>query len=168
MVRAISTPDFLYLALMSTGMPRPSSSTRHPPSARSVTSIRVAWPAMASSTELSTISQTRWWSPFRPVDPMYMPGRLRTASRPSRTWRSLAPYESVVCATPRLSGGVQGSANHQRDEEKVLVSGLIRDATSVPARCDNPRSNRLDAHLDPRHLPGAERGLQPGQQIGLQ
>ncbi len=35
---------------------------------------------------LSTISQTRWCRPRSPVEPMYMPGRLRTASRPSRTW----------------------------------------------------------------------------------
>ena len=31
---------------------------------------------MASSTELSTTSQTRWWRPVGPVDPMYMPGPL--------------------------------------------------------------------------------------------
>ena len=40
-------------------------------------------PAIASSTELSTTSQMRWCSPLGPVDPMYMPGRFRTASRPS-------------------------------------------------------------------------------------
>src|SRR3954468_20249644 len=33
-----------------------------------------------------------WCSPRGPVDPMYMPGRLRTASRPSSTVMSLAPY----------------------------------------------------------------------------
>ncbi len=27
-----------------------------------------------------------------PVDPMYIPGRLRTGSRPSRTWMSSAEY----------------------------------------------------------------------------
>ena len=41
-------------------------------------------PAMASSTELSTTSQTRWCSPLGPVEPMYMPGRFRTGSSPSR------------------------------------------------------------------------------------
>ena len=40
--------------------------------------MRVQWPAMASSTELSTTSQTRWCRPAGPVEPMYMPGRLRT------------------------------------------------------------------------------------------
>ncbi len=47
---------FLYSAWLSTGMPRPLSVTRQPPSASSVTSMRVATPAMASSTELSTTS----------------------------------------------------------------------------------------------------------------
>ena len=46
----------------------------------------VAWPAIASSIELSTTSQTRWCRPRSSVEPMYMPGRFRTASRPSRTW----------------------------------------------------------------------------------
>ena len=50
-------------------------------------------PAMASSTELSTTSHTQWCRPEGPVEPMYMPGRLRTGSRPSRTCMSLAPYE---------------------------------------------------------------------------
>ena len=52
---------------------------------------RVQWPAIASSTALSTISQMQWWSPAGPVDPMYIPGRLRTGSSPSRTVMSLAP-----------------------------------------------------------------------------
>src|SRR5690242_3416354 len=34
----------------------------------------------------------RWCRPRSPVDPMYMPGRLRTASRPSRTWIAEASY----------------------------------------------------------------------------
>lgn len=33
----------------------------------------------------SATSYTRWCRPRGPVEPMYMPGRLRTASRPSRT-----------------------------------------------------------------------------------
>ena len=71
---------------VSVGIPRPLSSTRTPPSARSVSTIRSQWPASDSSTALSTISQIRWCRPRTPVEPMYMPGRLRTASRPSRTW----------------------------------------------------------------------------------
>ena len=70
---------------MSTGMPRPLSSTRTPPSASRVTRTVSQCPASASSTELSTTSHTMWCRPRSPVEPMYMPGRLRTASRPSRT-----------------------------------------------------------------------------------
>ena len=61
-----STPLNFCWGLMSVGMPRPSSTTWHPPSSRRVTSIRVQSPAMASSTELSTTSHTRWWRPFGP------------------------------------------------------------------------------------------------------
>ena len=70
---------------ISTGMPRPLSWTVTDPSRSSVTSTRVAKPAMASSMELSTISQSMWCSPRAPVEPMYMPGRMRTASSPSST-----------------------------------------------------------------------------------
>ena len=46
---------------------------------------------MASSTELSTTSHTRWCKPVGPVDPMYMLGRSRTASKPSRTVDGVSP-----------------------------------------------------------------------------
>ena len=67
-------------------MPRPSSTTSTLPSAWSVTSIRVATLAIASSMLLSTTSQTSWCRPRSSVEPMYMLGRLRTALRPSSTW----------------------------------------------------------------------------------
>ena len=70
---------------ISTGMPRPLSSTVTDPSRPSVTSTRVAKPAMASSMPLSTISHSMWCSPRDPVEPMYMPGRILTASSPSST-----------------------------------------------------------------------------------
>src|SRR5664280_1293470 len=99
-VRTISAADFpLCLGIGPVGMPRPLSLTLTPPSARRVTLMRVQNPAMASSTELSTTSQTRWWSPVGPVDPMYIPGRFRTGSRPSRTVMSPASY--VVSPTFR-------------------------------------------------------------------
>ena len=56
------------------------------PSRFSVTSMLSQKPASASSMALSTISYTRWCSPRSSVEPMYMPGRRRTASRPSSTW----------------------------------------------------------------------------------
>ena len=53
--------------------------------------MRLACPSSASSTELSMISHRQCMSPRESVDPMYMPGRLRTASSPSRTerWRAV-------------------------------------------------------------------------------
>src|SRR4029077_12865573 len=54
-----------------TGTPRPSSTTSALPSVLIVTVMRWAWPAMASSIELSTTSQTRWWRPRTSVEPMY-------------------------------------------------------------------------------------------------
>src|SRR6476661_2523610 len=47
---------------------------------------------MASSTELSTTSHTRWCKPISPVEPMYIAGRSRTASRPPRTLMDFASY----------------------------------------------------------------------------
>ena len=53
----------------------------------------VAKPASASSTALSTTSNTMWCSPVpSEVSPMYIPGRLRTASRPFRTLIASEPY----------------------------------------------------------------------------
>ena len=86
-VSTISAADRpLYCGWSSTGIPRPLSATRHPPSASNVMSTRVQYPAIASSTALSTTSQIRWCKPLGLVDPMYIPGRLRTGSRPSSTW----------------------------------------------------------------------------------
>src|SRR5687768_8027194 len=38
----------------------------------------------------------RWWRPLGPVEPMYIPGRLRTGSSPFRTVRSFAVYDPDV------------------------------------------------------------------------
>src|SRR4029453_12547085 len=45
-------------------------------------------------------------APGGPGEPMYMPGRLRTGSRPSRTCMSLAPYEVLPCGKARPFGEV--------------------------------------------------------------
>jgi len=40
-----------------------------------------------------------WWRPEpSSVSPIYMPGRLRTASRPLRTWIDSAPYSFLDAA----------------------------------------------------------------------
>src|SRR5882762_9349511 len=85
---------------MSTGMPRPLSTTVTESSACTVTLISSAWPAMASSTELSTTSQTRWCKPISPVEPIYIAGRRRTASRPPRTLIDFASYLWPPCGVP--------------------------------------------------------------------
>src|SRR6266849_3325655 len=82
---------------MSTGMPRPLSTTVTDSSACTVTLISSAKPAIASSTELSTTSQTRWCKPISPVEPMYIAGRRRTASRPPRTLIDFASYLWPPC-----------------------------------------------------------------------
>ncbi len=89
MTSAAETPSSLW---MSTGMPRPLSETVQEPSALRVTVTRSAWPASASSMALSTTSYTMWWRPEpSSVSPIYMPGRLRTASRPFSTRMDSAP-----------------------------------------------------------------------------
>ena len=74
----------------STGMPRPLSRTVTEKSAWSSSSMRLAWPATASSMALSSTSATRWCSARSSVPPMYIPGRLRTGSSPSSTSIELA------------------------------------------------------------------------------
>ncbi len=73
-------------------MPRPLSLTVTLPSPCSSTSMRLACPATASSMALSRTSDTRWCRARSSVPPMYMPGRRRTGSSPSRTSMSLAEY----------------------------------------------------------------------------
>ena len=83
---------------------RPSCAGCHRPGCG--TSMCVAWPAIASSMELSTTSHTRWWRPRTSVEPMYMPGRRRTASRPSRTWMESAPYAAALARCRRAVGAL--------------------------------------------------------------
>ena len=78
------------------GMPRPLSSTETELSGWITISIALQWPPRASSIELSTTSKTILCRPEPSlVSPMYMPGRLRTASRPSSTEMESALYSST-------------------------------------------------------------------------
>ena len=70
---------------MSTGIPRPLSSTVAEPSFSSVTIISEQYPAKCSSTELSTISYIKWFNPLVPTLPIYIPGLFLTGSSPSST-----------------------------------------------------------------------------------
>src|SRR5262249_17745980 len=57
-VSTTSTAGRFSTGCLSTGMPRPLSTTRTPPSASRVTTMVSQYPASASSTALSTTSQT--------------------------------------------------------------------------------------------------------------
>src|SRR3989442_4577797 len=84
-------------SLIPVGMPRRLSGTDMD---WSVGRVRMTWPkkpASASSTELSTTSKTMWCKPVpSEVSPIYMPGRLRTASRPFRTLMASEPYSLAL------------------------------------------------------------------------
>jgi len=85
-VRITSAAERPSSSWISTGIPRPLSVTVTDWSSWMVTVTSVQWPASASSIELSTTSNTMWWRPVpSSVSPMYIPGRLRTASRPFKT-----------------------------------------------------------------------------------
>src|SRR3989344_885326 len=93
MVITVSSADFFVCLWTSIGIPRPSSVTRTRWFGKSVTKIFLAYPAIASSMELSTTSQIKWCRPSAPVEPIYIPGRFRTGSKPSNTKISLAVYD---------------------------------------------------------------------------
>ena len=89
MTSAADTPSSVWIPV---GMPRPLSSTVTEPSGLSWIRMRSQWPASDSSIALSLTSNTMWWSPEpSSVSPIYIPGRLRTASRPLRTLIESAP-----------------------------------------------------------------------------
>ena len=85
LVKTTSTPLRPVFGSMSTGMPRPCRAPRRCRPGAGPPRCPTPWPASASSTELSMISHRQCMSPRESVEPMYMPGRLRTASSPSST-----------------------------------------------------------------------------------
>src|SRR3989344_4808778 len=111
-VMTVSSVETFVFGWMSTGMPRPSSATRTRFSGRSAISMSFANPPIASSRELSKTSQTRWWSPAELVVPMYIPGRRRTAPKPSSTVIELASYLPTIAfppeADPPLAEATEG------------------------------------------------------------
>src|SRR3954466_712008 len=127
-------------SLTPVGMPRPLSSTEMELSVCTVTTISSQKPASASSTELSTTSNTMWCRPVpSEVSPIYMPGRLRTASRPFRTLIASEPYSPAPGCCLSLS------------------------ATLDPHRHDHVLEALLAAVADERAGGGvAEGALQPG------
>ncbi len=55
------------------------------------------------------ISHRQCMSPRESVEPMYMPGRLRTASSPSRTWRWWAVYSDADLVVAAFFAAVVGT-----------------------------------------------------------
>src|SRR5262249_52061757 len=104
--------------------------------------MRVAKPANASSTELSTTSYTRWCRPISPVDPMYIAGRRRTASRPSSTLMLLESYTSPApvftsfaifpCCAGFHACAQCFSNSHRHDDIPVLVRHSVACRTHFP------------------------------------
>ena len=90
MVITVSTPDLPVAFTMSTGIPLPLSLTVTDLSEFNITCTVSQCPAIASSTELSTISCIRCCKPSGPVVPIYIPGLFLTASSPSSTVISFA------------------------------------------------------------------------------
>src|SRR5437899_12786558 len=115
---------------------------------------------------------------------MYMPGRLRTASRPSRTVMSLAPYDSAPSRL--LMRG--GSCRHTpTGAEKLLVRGKIgrgrttakwgrrspnHDDESLPAGSDNQRWSAGSSGPKPEanalHLRASRQGFESSAQLGFE
>src|SRR5699024_9819575 len=92
LVNTTSTPVRPVRGSVPTGLPRPPSRTAAEPSSCTTICISVNTPARASSTGLSVISDRQCMSARVSVAPSYMPGRLRTASRPSSTNKLRASY----------------------------------------------------------------------------
>src|SRR5262249_10712664 len=78
----------------------------------------------------------RWWRPREPVDPMYMPGRRRTGSRPSRTVMSFAVYAASAIKKALQFPGLRASSS---------VSD--RTAGAVTCKARRGRSLHLFAQL---------------------
>src|SRR5688572_9133753 len=104
---------------MPVGMPRPLSRTETELSVCTVTTISSQKPASASSTALSTTSNTMWCRPVpSEVSPMYIPGRLRTASRPFRT---------LIASDPYSFSASLNSDPHRHDDVLEVLLGRIGD-----------------------------------------
>src|ERR1700730_12541885 len=146
---------------MSTGMPRPLSTTVTLLSSCTVTLISSQKPAIASSTELSTTSQTRWCRPSSPVEPMYIAGRLRTASIPPRTLIEVAsylwPFGGSFSAITFASPQIRTNQNHAEQKERPTKVKCLRSEDLSYIKQNKLRENceLLGKAVGgrPRHLP---------------
>ena len=118
------------------------------PSAWIVTTILSANPAMASSIALSTTSLTRWCRPRELVVPMYMPGRLRTGSSPSRTWMLLESYVAVRFLVLPLPTGLRSTVLDVRRNLRHAEPHHCRSGSARGEVARTPSSYRRRATLD--------------------
>src|SRR5579862_6580383 len=123
---------------------------------------------MASSTELSTTSQTKWCKPCSVVEPIYMAGRLRTASRSPRTlievasyrWPAALPvtvsFSAIFCASPDYRGreGWRRTAAQNAPFERLASPcGSSKNGRTRRALCSIPSGFRsLEGGRGEEHL----------------
>src|SRR5262249_22090442 len=142
-------------------MPRPLSMTViASPFLCRVTVMESAWPLRYSSTELSTISQTRWCRPLESVEPMYMLGRLRTGSRPSRTVMEDSAVYRLGAVAEDISG--QPRVDFQQRYCRVRFKSRRRLRIQPPAAGRPVDHVHNSDHVVPRHrppVPGIGRGV---------
>lgn len=120
------------------GMPGPSSATRTAPSATRVTPTEPVRPVSASSTARAVTSKTSWCSPRAPVEPMYIPGLIRTASAPSSTRMRLASYviASSLTRSPRWCPADGPSLGESK--EKARSGPVCRGCGGAGGRLPEP------------------------------
>src|SRR4051812_9219121 len=114
---------------------------------------------MYSSTALSRISQTRWWSPLLSTPPMYMAGRLRTGSSPSRTWMSSVRYAADRVAVSALIGVSTSESKPCLGQGSLFVA--LPDDPPVRGVDDVMRSAALELWVGEVVIDVPPVGLQP-------
>ena len=142
--------------------------------------MRLAWPAIASSTELSTTSHTRWWRPLdagaADVHARGASGRGRAPRGPACSWprrtRSLASTSSSVPGgRPAPSApGWTGALDRSSERRKPWSEPRITALEVYQPGCDNPTIARPvprlplgpDAEVERGHTTGPEEGLAAG------
>mmetsp|Transcript_1233 Transcript_1233/g.4074 ORF Transcript_1233/g.4074 Transcript_1233/m.4074 type:complete len:250 (+) Transcript_1233:1539-2288(+) len=147
-VRTVSRDETPVAGCTSVGIPRPSSSTETNPDASTQTVMQLACPACTSSTPLSKTSQTKWCKPFEDVLPMYIPGRLRTGSKPFKTWMDPAPYVSadpVVAAAAARADALAAMMSLSTEIDDSLVSAQAEDSSSPTATAPRENTERCRA-----------------------
>ena len=112
-------------------------------------------PAIASSTELSTTSLTRWCRPRSPVEPMYIPGRLRTASRPSSTVMDPESYSVGRAPLPLFTRGsaVEGGDLDREDVRRIGGVDGRRRGRMARGTLRSPALISCHTGATPRHHP---------------